>query len=157
MKEQDAQVDFQAQQHVYYVEKADHKFGSIVTGSFLSKNYLDDYWQKKAHFEQTLRHDLSESKISSIAYYMGLQDLSPADLAARAGISERKLRKHLTPEGFQHISTRQLMKYADVFNIPVPAFFQIDIIDVENKDAIRVEKEPSVNGTFIFNKIHLVK
>jgi len=47
MKEKDLYVDFEPQQSVYYVEKDDESYGPIVSGSYLSKNYLNDFFEKR--------------------------------------------------------------------------------------------------------------
>ncbi|UCG27754.1 MAG: hypothetical protein JSV24_12410, partial [Bacteroidales bacterium] len=83
MKEKDLYVDYKPQQHIYYVEKEDNKYGPIISGSFLAKNYLDDYWFKQKNLEMSLRNKILEGEISPVYYYMTLQELSIADLALR--------------------------------------------------------------------------
>lgn len=127
MKEKDAHIDFIQQQCIMYVEKKDGTYGPMQTGSYITKNYLDDFWLKQGNLEESLVHKLKEGEISSVFYYMTLEELSPAELASRVKISKRKVKKHLIPVHFQKIKLSLLKRYADVFNIPVANMFQIII------------------------------
>ena len=71
-------------------------------------------------FEQLLKKE-----ISPIARYKSLEELSLSELAARAGISKRRVKGHLKHKGFLKARVEELQRYADVFNIPVANFFQI--------------------------------
>jgi len=44
MKEADAKVEYQEHQMLLYVEKSDGSYGPLQTGSYMSKNYIDDFW-----------------------------------------------------------------------------------------------------------------
>ena len=119
MKEKDLKVDFKKQEVVLYAEKEDESYGSMVTGSFAAKHYLDDYYAKQKNLEKELRADLEKGKISPVFFFMTMLDMGLGDLAKRIGISKRKLKKHFTPEGFAKISEELLWKYALVFGVTV--------------------------------------
>lgn len=153
MKEKDLFVDFKPQQHVYYVEKDDHSFGPVVSGSQLSKNYLDDYWDKMQRLERTLRDEIVTGKCSPVKYFMLLQELSESELAARAGVSVRRLRKHLTPTGFANMKLGQLAKYAEVFNLPVAGLLQTILLQEELKTGVAVAQQQTGNTLFSVLKI----
>jgi len=61
MKEKDLYVDFKSQEQVYYVEKEDESYGPIISGSYLSKHYLDDFYEKQRKQEQQLREKLKHN------------------------------------------------------------------------------------------------
>ena len=44
MKEKEAQINFDLHPLVLYVEKEDGSFGRTESASYLSSNYLDDYF-----------------------------------------------------------------------------------------------------------------
>ena len=46
MKEKDLYVDYKPQQLIYYVEKEDASYGPLLSGSYISKHYLHDYYEK---------------------------------------------------------------------------------------------------------------
>lgn len=117
MKEKDGYVDCPEQQVILYVEKEDGTYAPMQTGSFLTKNYIDDYFGKRQKLEAVLREQVIRREISPIGYYMTLEDLTLSELAARVGISQRKARKHLDPAHFGTIPPTVLKLYADVFNI----------------------------------------
>jgi len=55
MKEKDGTIDCPQQQVILYVEKEDGKYEPIQTGSYLTKNFLDDYEMKRHHLEESLK------------------------------------------------------------------------------------------------------
>jgi DNA-binding Xre family transcriptional regulator len=119
MKEKEGIVDCPEQQLILYVEKEDGSFGPMRTGSYLTKNYIDDYFEKRQRLVASLKEQIINDAISPIAYYMTLEDLTVKELASRVGISKQKVRKHMTPDRFGDIPLDLLKKYADVFNVPV--------------------------------------
>lgn len=125
MKEKEGFVDCPEQQLILYVEKEDGTYGPMQTGSYLTKNYIDDYFEKRKRLEATLKEQLKHNEISPVAYYMTLEDLSPAETASRVGISPRKVKKHMTPEHFPKIPASVMEKYAEVFNVPAETIRQL--------------------------------
>ena len=128
MKEKDSKVEH-SHQLILYVEKEDHSYGPVQTGSYMAGNYLDDFFEKKDKLKQKRLDELIEGKISPLSYYKDLVDIAEGDLAIRIGISKRKLRSHMTPKGFARLSVSLLEKYAEVFGIPVAQLFQIVLCD----------------------------
>jgi hypothetical protein len=125
MKDKDVLIDFQPQQLIIYAEKSDGSFGPVQTGSYMSKNHIDDFYSIVENHNKSLLGKLRKGEISPIHYFMSVEELTVAELAARVGISKSSLRKHLDPKGFQKISISMLKRYADVFNIPLANLFQI--------------------------------
>jgi transcriptional regulator with XRE-family HTH domain len=125
MKEKDILTDFKDHQLILYAEKEDHSYGPVQTGSYLAGNYLDEFHSIWGNFEKGLFEKLLKQEISPIERYRSLEELSLQELASRAGISRRKVKKHLKYKYFLKASVQELQRYADVFNIPVANFFQI--------------------------------
>lgn len=152
MKEKDAKAK-EGHRLVLYVEKDDASYGPLQTGSYMTENYLDDFFDKRRHLVDDLRKRLTEGKISPVAYYMTLIDIAEADLALRVGVSRRKLRKHLTAEGFAGIKLDLAGKYAEVFNIPVANLFQV-LLPEGGKVEVRHERtgNPLVTVTRLTEK-----
>ena len=119
MKEKDLKINFEEQEVVLYAEKEDQSYGAMVTGSYASKHYLEDYFSKQENLKKELMADLENGKISPVYFFMTIQDMGVGDLAKRIGISKRKLRKHFTPEGYAKLDETTLQKYAVVFGIAV--------------------------------------
>lgn len=119
MKEKEGLVDCPEQQLILYVEKEDGTYGPVQTGSFLTRNYIDDFYEKRHRLEASLREKVHRKEISAIAYFMTLEELSPAETAARVGLSQRRVKKHMEADHFSKIPPAVLNKYAEVFNIPV--------------------------------------
>lgn len=123
MKEKDGIVDCPEQQMILYVEKEDGSYGPIQTGSYLTANYIDDYFHKRKNLEAALRERIRKGEISPVHYYMILEDLTLSELAARVGLWQWKVKRHLKPENFGTIKPEVLQRYAAVFNV-TPAVMQ---------------------------------
>jgi hypothetical protein len=132
MKEKDGYIDCPEQQVILYVEKEDGEFGPMQTGSYLTRNFLEDYEEKRKHLENSLKAKISSREVSPIYYYMVLEDLTLSELAARVGIRKGKVRKHLEYNSFNSINEEVLKKYADVFNVKVQ---EMDLLMKSKNDA----------------------
>jgi hypothetical protein len=115
----------------------------------MAKNYIDDYYEKREHRRQDCLRRLKEGEISPVAYYMTLIEIGEADLASRIGISRRKLRRHLTPEGFGKASLSVVERYADVFSVPVANMFQVLVPG----GGVRVRQEKTSCGLVVLTHI----
>jgi len=125
MKEQDLKVDFKEQQIILYAEKEDGSVSPVQTGSYISKNFIGDFYDYTAKINYEMTEKLKSGEISPICFFMTIEELTVAELASRAGLSKLKVRKHLNLKGFRKASVSDLVKYADSFNIPVANFFQL--------------------------------
>lgn len=127
MKEKDILTDFKDHQLILYAEKEDNSIGPVLTGSYMAGNYLDEFYHIWGNFEKELSEQMLSKKISPVARFKSLEELSLSELAARAGIPKRKVKKHLKYKFFLKAKVDDLQRYADVFNIPLANFFQIII------------------------------
>jgi hypothetical protein len=125
MKEKDGYVDCPEQQVILYVEKEDGTYGPIQTGSYLTKNFLDDYEMKRKHLEESLRSEVQPGKFSPIYFYMVLEDLTLSELSARMNMRQGKVKKHLEAKHYQSLNSDVLAIYADIFNIKVTDMLQM--------------------------------
>jgi hypothetical protein len=157
MKEKDLYIDFESQQSVYYVEKDDESYGPVLSGSQLAKNYLDDFYEKRLKQEKALREQLKKGEISPVYYYLIMQEYGEGDLASRAGVSLKKLRKHYKMENFIKLKLIQLKKYAEAFDIPLVKMFSLMLTRQENTGKFTVEYSETANPYFVVAKIEAVK
>jgi hypothetical protein len=125
MKEKDALVDFDKHRLLLYVEKADGNYGAVETGSYMVKHYVDDFWEKNRDTRERAMQRLLSNESSPIGYYMAVLGMTAADVAARAGLRPRVVKKHMQPKHFGAIRLAVAARYAEVFNIPVANLFQI--------------------------------
>ncbi len=125
MKEKEILTDFKDHEVILYAEKDDESFGPVRTGSFLAGNYLDELYNIWGSFEKQWCEKLLKREISPVARYKSLEELTLSELASRAGIPKRKVRKHLEYKHFLKATVKELQQYADVFNVPVANFFQV--------------------------------
>ena len=125
MKEKDGIVDCPEQQVILYVEKEDGTYGPIQTGSYLTKNFLEDYELKRKHLEESLKSEVQPGKSSPIYFYMVLEDLTISELSARVNIRQGKVKNHLQAKYYQSLKIETLERYAEVFNISVPDILRL--------------------------------
>jgi hypothetical protein len=132
MKEKDGFIDCPQQQVILYVEKEDGKYEPMQTGSYITKNFLDDYELKRRHLEESLKKQVLSGEVSPIYYYMVLEDLTLSELAARAGIRKGKVKKHLETAHFTTILQETLQVYADVFNITIADMLKLLVANTDD-------------------------
>ena len=150
MKEKDAAVDYKDHQLILYVEKKDGSYGPVKTGSYITKNYIDDYWYKRRNLEREYLQKVKQGEISPIAYYMVLEELTPSELADRVRLSTRRVKKHMTPRHFGTATLSQLQRYCEVFNVPLVNMLQVIVTDKKN---LKVYEERTGNPFFSILKI----
>lgn len=82
------------------------------------------YYAQKEKELRRLQRNLFAGEISPISFFMQFQNMTVTDTAARVRLSAGKVRKHMTPEGFDGIKVETLKRYAKVFDIVVSDLFQ---------------------------------
>lgn len=155
MKEKEAQIQFDLHPLILYVEKEDGSYGRTETASYLSSNFLDDYYDKLKKWDADLREKLEKGEISPVYYYLIMLQFGEGDLASRVGVSKRKLRQHCKMEAFEKISLRLLKRYADVFDVPVSNLLHFVAIGEKDMEKLKVTYRRSKNPYITFSKIEI--
>lgn len=151
MKEKDIRVEGKdTHKLIMYAEKKDGSYDAIITGSYIVKNYVDDFWEKKQRIEEEFLEKIKQGETTPIMLYMMLEELTEVELASRVGISVRKVKKHMKPDHFENMSLRTLKRYAEVFDVPLVNLFQA--IEVK-KSGLQIALEKTKNPLFTILKI----
>jgi hypothetical protein len=145
MKEKDVRIDYKKHQLILYVEKKDGSYGPVRTGSYITKNYLDDFWFKRKNLEKEYLEKVKTGEISSIAYYMTMEELTLSELASRVNMPERRVKKHLDPRNFGKLSVEELNRYCEVFNVPFAGMFHLIVAD---RGGIKIREEKTGSPFF---------
>ena len=153
MKEKEAQINFDLHPLVLYVEKEDGSFGRTESASYLSSNYLDDYFDKLKKWDNELKEQLDKGEISPVYYYRIMLEFGEGDLASRVGICKRRLRKHCKMKGFEKISLKLLKRYAEVFDVPVSNMLHFVTIKEKDIEKLKISYLKSGNPYISFSKI----
>jgi hypothetical protein len=119
VKESDARVEYPAHQMLLYVEKNDGSYGSLQTGSYMSKNYIDDFFDKQKRIQEQAIERLISGELSPVGYYMLIHGMTMPDVAHRVGIGVGRVKKHRLLPYFPEIRLSLLKRYADVFGVPI--------------------------------------
>ena len=165
MKEKDAYIDYEPQQLIMYVEREDGSFGPIQTGSYISKNYLDDFWEKMMKLRNSLLEKLKNNEITPVYFYKLIHDFNDVELSRRTGIPVYKVKKHQKVNAFKKAKLSDLYKYAYAFDIPVSNLFQTIVVEGkddkvdadENKQPVMVKQTRTENPFMVITKIELNK
>jgi hypothetical protein len=165
MKEKEAYVDFEPQQLIMYVEKEDGTFGPIQTGSYISKNYLDDFWEKTVKLRNSLLEKLKKNEITPIYFYKTIHDFNDVELSRRTKIPVRKVKQHQKVNCFKKAKLSDLQKYAYAFDIPVSNLLQTIVVEDneskaesdQSKQLIEVKQTRTENPFVVITKIELNK
>jgi hypothetical protein len=145
MKEKEARVDYREHQLILYVEKKDGTYAPMRTGSYIAKEYIDDFWEKRDNLESEYMGKIKSGEASPIAFHMIVEELTPSELASRVRIPVRKVKRHCDPVHFGEITLEELVRYCEVFNVPlINMLRQI----VSNKTGVRIKDEKCANPFF---------
>ena len=125
MKEKDVLVNSEVQQFIIYAEKNDGSIIPVQTGSYVTQNFIADFYELTGNLHKSLAEKLRKGEISPIFFYMTIEELTIAELASRAGIPKSRVIKHLNPKGIRKATVSELCRYANVLNIPLANLFQI--------------------------------
>lgn len=153
MKEKEAQIQFDLHPLILYVEKEDGSYGRIETASYLSSNFLDDYYDKLKKWDTELREKLEKGEVSPVYYYMIMLQFGEGDLSSRVGVSKRKLKQHFKMGAFEKINLKLLKRYADVFDVPVSSMLHFFSIKEKDQEKLKVSYQRSKNPYITFSKI----
>ncbi len=134
MKEKDGIADCPEQQMILYVEKEDGQYGPMQTGSYISANYLDDFFFKRKNLEASLLKRVQSGEISPIHYYMILEDLTLSELASRVRLCKWTVKRHLKTRNFGIIKAPVLDRYATVFNVTTEELKKLGSLKTENPE-----------------------
>jgi hypothetical protein len=68
---------------------------------------------------------IHEGKLSTLAFHMEKNQMDVKLLAKYIGLSRRKVKRHLNPDGFKSLAPDLLNRYADIFNLSVDQLLKI--------------------------------
>lgn len=92
------------------------------------KSEFDDqiasYYELRVAELQRLQERLLSGEISPIGFFIQYCNMTVQDTAARMRSSQSKVRRHMTPDGFERVKVATLQRYARIFDIAVGDFFQ---------------------------------
>jgi hypothetical protein len=128
-----------------YVEKSDGVYGPLQTGSYMSQNYIDDFWDKRKRLREQGIENLLSGDLSPVGYYMLVHGMTPADVARRVGIGVGRVKKHQYLPHFPGIRLSLLQRYAEVFGVSIASMVGVVVHAGKNAPDIRKKnKNPFV-------------
>jgi hypothetical protein len=84
---------------------------------------IDVYFEQRQKEFDRLLAKIMAGEISPVALYIQYHNMTVADVASRTRLGAARVRRHMTPGGFDGASIGMLKRYARVFGIDVGDFF----------------------------------
>jgi hypothetical protein len=92
---------------------------------------MQQAWDNINEKVEEVRQKVLEGELSPIAFYMEKQIMDTSLLSKYLNIWHWKVKRHLKPKYFNHLSDDLLSRYAEVFDITVEELKNIDRIKTE--------------------------
>ena len=103
-----------------YVVSASGAYTTVQSSGWAAKNVANDrVWEELGRHQEAALREVKEGLKSPLAYHMVRFQMNEEMLADYTRFSRRKIRRHLTPDGFRALEPDDLRRYADSFNIKV--------------------------------------
>ncbi|HET6254186.1 MAG TPA: hypothetical protein VFE32_08935 [Puia sp.] len=91
---------------------------------------LDVAWKDIAERVAAAKEKVLRQEASPLLYFMELKLMDIGVLAGYTGFWKWQVRRHLRPAVFKRLSERKLRRYAEVFEVPVSAFNDLNSLNV---------------------------
>lgn len=112
---------------VLYVKNNEGQFQkALSTGWDVKSDALDCAWQEVDRRIAAAKKAVAEGLMSPVYYYMELNLMDFATLAAYTGFWKITLKRHLKPQIFKKLNRKKLERYAKAFKISVEALINFD-------------------------------
>ncbi len=103
-----------------------------------AKNIVNDQaWELIFNEVKKIHDSVLKNKLSPLAYHMSKNQMDPGLLGKYVSIPKWKVKRHLKPKIFNHLSESVLSNYADIFAISVEELKtvpgKIDIETIKNR------------------------
>lgn len=95
-----------------YVQAATRGWTPCNLANELARDRLDEQLVE-------LLAEIRAGKLSPLAYHMARSKMDAWLLAKYAGLSQKKIKRHLAADGFATIGADEMARYADLFDITV--------------------------------------
>lgn len=105
---------------VCYVKNDEGKYETDLSQGWETKKIaLDKAWEHIEERVDDARNKVKQGELSPIAYFLELRLMDLTVLSGYTGFWKWQIKRHMKPGRFQQLSTSQLQKYADAFDVTV--------------------------------------
>jgi len=105
---------------VYYAENDEGKYEAVPSTGWDLRYYAGYNLQKEfRELTEQARERVKKNETSPLEYFMYNAYMDPDGLAQFSEIPRRKVKKHLTPKGFEKIDDATLARYAHIMHTDV--------------------------------------
>jgi len=80
---------------------------------------LDTAWQNVEERIAAAKQKVLNNEASPILFFMEKALMDVEILAGYTGFWQWQVKRHLKPDGFQHLSVKKMQKYAEIFNVSI--------------------------------------
>jgi len=122
MKKEDVPQDLgslgKITKEVYYATDASGKYTTALSNGWEVKtNALDVTWDDINQKIEAAKEKVLHNEASPILFFMEKNVMNIGILSAYTGFFKWQVKRHLKPAVFNKLSTKKLIKYAEVFNV----------------------------------------
>jgi len=111
---------------VCYATDANGNYTQVLSLGWKPKyDAMRQAWEQVNEKTEEIRIQVLQGKLSSIAYYLEKNLMTPALLAQYTGFARWRVKRHLKPAVFKKLKLEVLQKYAEVFNLSVEELKQV--------------------------------
>jgi len=76
-------------------------------------------WDVIEEHIQSIHQQVSESKLSTLAYHMAMHQMDVELLSQYSSFYKWQIKRHLKPKYFKQLTIQKIQQYADIFDISV--------------------------------------
>jgi len=111
---------------VYAVDSEGRYTTALSTGWNVKATALDVAWKDIEERVALARQKVLNKEVSPLLYFMELNLMDTATLAAYTGFWKWTIQRHMKPSVFNQLPEKKLQQYATAFNISVAELKKID-------------------------------
>ncbi|MBN2302008.1 MAG: hypothetical protein JXN60_05770 [Lentisphaerae bacterium] len=113
---------FDGMRGLTYAVNKSGRYIQVSTEGWAPVNYANELAREKLDLNlRLILEKIRVGSLSPLAYHMAKAKMDEWLLARYAGVSKRKVKRHLKPGGFARLTEQQMKTYAEIFGISVQA------------------------------------
>ena len=111
---------------ISYAVNKEGKYVQVPSAGWEPANVANELARRKIRQQiEEVRQQVKRGVLSPLAYYMIRNNMDEKLLSQYTGIPKKKVRRHLTPQGFKILTQKDLERYADALDVSIDDLGQI--------------------------------
>jgi hypothetical protein len=111
----------------YAVDESGNYTTELSTGWEVKANALDVAWEDIEQRIASAKQKVLSNEASTLLFFMEWRLMDVPIVAAYTGFWQWQVKRHLKPSVFKNLNEKKLQRYADAFNVSVPALKTMNV------------------------------